>query len=234
MPALIDAGITESVLRILRKYDAKLFLLTKGGSPNSSIVECIKAMRDSIQIIISNSMPNEEIRQKLEPCAPSISDRFEFARLCVSLGVATTAIFAPILPIAGCSYIKEYIREYLRIGVTHFRLDFPELSVEGMNRVHKLLPEYSSDFNIAYDGSITTLWKIPFKEISVERTWPSLRYMRSICNELDAFARGISPYASTSVCNSLCVKEKLGNFNAHAHNRGFSCIGVRQSMFKKN
>ena len=106
-PALIESGITLACLEILRKHGAPYFLVTKGGIPPRDICDSMVAAREINQVIISATMPTEEMREAIEPGAAPIRERLALARFCVENGIFVTASCCPVLPIGDRTYLKE-------------------------------------------------------------------------------------------------------------------------------
>lgn len=228
---LLESGITLRILELFQKYKVRWFSVTKGKIPPKEIADLIVATRETNQIIISCTMPNERVREIMEPGAATINERLEFAQFCVNNKIPTTAIFSPILPVENLEYIKQYMDYYIGIGIDHFRVDFTEISKESLSKINSLLPEYAKEMNKVYldQNAEITKWKVPYKNIFMERYWPSVQYMRNSFGMLKEYAKSINPNATVSVCNSLCVPNKLCSFNNEAIKRGFNCIGVRFS-----
>lgn len=228
---LIESGITESILKILKDFKVRYFLVTKGKIPPKSIQDLLISSRDFNQIIISCTMPNEDIRKKIEPFAATIEERLEFAKFCVENGIFTTGIFSPIFPVEGLKFVKDYIKYYISIGINHFRLDFTEISRHSLTKLIDLMPEYEEDFKKVYldPRAEKTYWNVPFKHLRIERYWPSIEYMKNSFTELSEYAKSLDKNSTVSVCNSLCAPIKLNFFNNECMKRGINCIGVRFS-----
>ena len=223
---LIETGITKAILEILMEYNARYIIVTKGGVPNDEICELLIKSKHLNQFLISCSMPNEETRILLEPHAASIQERLNFAKYLVDNGIRTTAIFSPILPINNGEYIKQYIDYYLSINITHFRLNYAELSHDCLNSLINLLPQYAENLKIYMDNEAErTEWQIPYKNAKINRYFPSVMYMHDSFEELRAYAKNINKDATFSICNSLCEKKELSGFNNEAFKAGFGCIG---------
>lgn len=226
---LIESGITEEILELMYRYKARYFSVTKGKTPPVNLQQLLIKSRDINQIIISCTMPNEKVRSILEPNAGSIDERLEFAKFCVDNKIPVTAIFSPILPVENLEFVKKYIKYYLSIGITHFRVDFTEISRDSLDKLVELLPEYETELKEVYldKKAEVTHWNVPYKNIEMDRYWPSMDYMKKHFYGLRDFAKSINPKATLSVCNSLCIENKLYKFNDEAIKAGFSCIGSR-------
>ncbi len=228
-PCLLESGITREILELFEKYGAKYFSVTKGKIPPEDIQELLIKTKGHNQIVISCTMPNESVRERLEPGAATIQERLDFAKFCKKSDIVTTAIFSPILPVEELEFVKSYIEKYITMGIDHFRVDFTEISKSSLEKLVRILPEYKNDFYDVYLDKEATIthWTVPYKEIKLERYWPSMKYMRDKFTMLRDYAKRLSPEATISVCNSLCVEGKLYNFNQEAMSRGYSCLGLR-------
>lgn len=226
---LVDSGISYEILSILKKYGLKCIIVTKCGRLPKELENLLIEMKDLLQILISCSMPNEKIRKIIEPGAAPIEERIGFARFCMENGIKTTAIFSPIFPVEQYSYIKRYIDEFYSMGITHYRLNFAEITRDSFDKLVMLLPFYKDDFEKAYisDEALKTDWKIPYTNKEAIRYFPSVKYMKNVFNEIRGYGETKSDDITFSVCNSLCVTGKLEHFNDKAHCRGFGCIGYK-------
>lgn len=230
-PCLLESGITFDILSLFDKYKARYFSVTKGKTPPADIQELLIKGKERNQMVISCTMPNESVRERLEPGAATIKERLDFARFCKENGIVTTAIFSPILPVEELEFVKDYIRQYIAMGIDHFRVDFTEISKSSLEKLVDILPEYKDDFYNVYlnkDATVTH-WKVPYKDVELDRYWPSMEYMREKFYMLREYAKSLSPQATTSVCNSLCIEGKLHKFNEEAKERGYTCLGLRFS-----
>lgn len=226
---LLESEITKQILELLKKYNARYIIVTKGKIPPKEISDLLVESKSINQILSSCSMPNEKVRQIIEPNAASIQERLDFAKFCVENGIPVTAIFSPIFPVDNLKFIKDYIRSYLDIGITHFRVNFAEISRNSLVKMIELLPEYKDELIKTYlvENAEQTYWKVPYKDIEMSRYFPSIEYMKDSFDGLREFAKEINPKATFSVCNSLCIENKLHKFNDEAIKAGFGCIGYR-------
>ena len=226
---LFETGITQKILELLLEYNARYIIVTKGGIPHSEICDLLVQSKHLNQFLISCSMPNEETRMLLEPFAAPIEERLKFAEFLVDNDIKTTAIFSPILPINHGDYIKQYIKYYLSINITHFRLNYAEVSRSCLQSLTNLLPEYAEEFLEIYlnDEAVRTEWQVPYMDVNINRYFPSAEYMRTTFENLRLYAKTIDPLATFSICNSLCDKEELCDFNNEAFQAGFGCIGYK-------
>lgn len=228
-PCLIQSGISYEILSILKRYRLKCIIVTKCGRLPRDLENLMIEMKDLLQILISCSMPNEEIRKIIEPGAAPIEERFEFARFCMENGIKTTSIFSPIFPVEQYTYIKRYIDQFYSMGITHFRLNFAEITRDSYDKLVTLLPFYKDDFEKAYfnDDALKTDWKIPYTNKEAIRYFPSVEYMKHVFCKIKEYGETKGDDITFSVCNSLCVTGKLEHFNDKAHCRGFGCIGYK-------
>ncbi|MCL2287962.1 MAG: hypothetical protein FWC33_02100 [Candidatus Bathyarchaeota archaeon] len=228
---LVESGITEEILNILHKHCMKYFFLTKGSIPPKSIQQLLIDSKDLNQVIASCTMPNESVRQRLEPYAASIEERMAFAQFCIDSGIFTTAIFSPILPVDGMNYIERYIDRYLKMGIDHFHLDFAELSALSLAKLTSLVPEYADELNNVYlaPNVITSQWQIPFKDTETVRYWPDAHFIQEAFKRFAKYATSIEPRASITACDSLCARFHFEYLNTNAHKKNLSCMGTRLS-----
>lgn len=226
---LLESGVTEQILLLFKEYNVRYLIVTKSGIPNENICKILNDTKEKNQILISCSMPNEEVRKIMEPDAAEIAKRLEFAKYCIEKSINVTAIFSPIFPVDNYDYIKKYIQFYLEIGITHFRLNFTEVSLYSLNKIIALLPQYKEDFLKVYlsDDTKNTNWNVPYKNIQLQRRFPSLKYMQEVFYSLKEYAKNIDERATFSICNSLCKENELCNFNSEAFEAGFGCIGYK-------
>lgn len=228
-PCLISSGISFKILSIIKKYGMRCIIVTKCGHLPDEIKQLLIDMKDIIQILISCSMPDEKVRKIIEPGAAPISDRIEFARFCINNGIKVTSIFSPIFPVEQYSYIKKYIDTFYSMGITHFRLNFAEITEDSYEKLVELLPFYKEDFEKAYimSNPLKTEWKIPYKDKKAIRYFPSIDYMKNAFKLIRDYGESKGDDITFSVCNSLCVSGKLEHFNDYAFSKGFGCIGYR-------
>lgn len=228
--ALINTGMTEKILKVLKKYDVKYFLLTKGGIPPEEIRQLLIETKQNVQIVVNDTMPNEEMKQRLEPYAADVAERYRLVEYCLQNGIFVTISFSPILPFIDISYLKSKIDQYVKIGITHFRLDMLELSENSLKRIETLVPEYKDELRRLYLGSdrIENNWTAPKSQKIVNRYKPSEEQIAKIYMEIDKYLCNISPKVTVSICDEVGATNKyLKGFNKRAYSNGFNCMGVK-------
>ena len=228
-PALISSDISFKILSILKKYEMKCIIVTKCGELPYKIKKLLIEMKDLVQILISCSMPNEKVREIIEPGAAPISDRLKFASFCINNDIKVTSIFSPIFPVDQYSYIKKYIDSFYSMGITHFRLNFAEITKESYEKLVELLPFYKKEFEDAYisDDAEKTHWNIPYTNKQAIRYFPSIEFMKDAFKTIREYGESKGDEVTFSVCNSLCAKGKLEHFNDYAFSKGMGCIGYK-------
>lgn len=228
-PALVESGITLEILEVLRKYGARYFLVTKGGVPPREIRKELVDARDINQVIISATMPDEKLREILEPGAAPISERLALAEFCVDSGIFVTASCCPILPISDRLYLKDMLARLAAVGVNHFYFDFARLSRDAALNMIELLPEYRENFERHYftPEAQVTRWHMPHRNVTIDKFQPPLRYMLEAFQALEDCVSEVAPGATVSVCNHFATPKMLCGFNNRARAECISCLGQR-------
>ncbi len=227
--ALIECGMTRSILRIFDKYQMPYFLLTKGGPPSGDVADLLTKAGKYNQIIINDTMPDESLRMKLEPFAATCDERFDLARFCIDNDIPVTISFSPMLPLDEFNYVKEKILKYTSIGIKHFRFDLLELSKESYKKIVSLIPEYENELSRVYEDNraLENLWKLPGKNILIKRYKPNQKFMIKHYGELTAFVKTADKNATVSICDGVTATVKeLKNFNNDAYDHWINCMGV--------
>lgn len=232
---LINTGMTEKILNILKKYNVKYFLLTKGSIPPENIRKLLIETRQNVQVVVNDTMPNEEIKRKLEPNAADISERYKLVQYCLENGIFVTISFSPILPFIDLSYIKNKVDRYIKLGIKHFRLDMLELSEDSLKRIENLLPEYKSSLDKLYldklyldESRVENKWVAPKSQKTVMRYKPSKEQIANIYTEIDKYIYSINPKITVSICDGVvATNQYLKDFNKRAYSNGFNCMGVK-------
>jgi DNA repair photolyase len=228
-PALVDSGITLACLEILRKHGARYFLVTKGGVPPREIRDSMVAAKDINQVIISVTMPNETLREAIEPGAAPNSERLALARFCVDNGIFVTASCCPVLPINDRTYLRDMFAELGRAGIRHFYLDFARLSREAVLNMIELLPEHRESFERHYftPEARPSRWHMPHRNVTIDKFQPPERYMLDAFRGLADCVAEVVPGATVSVCNHFATPKTLPGFNNRARAECISCMGHR-------
>ncbi|MCP4247257.1 MAG: hypothetical protein GY778_09435 [bacterium] len=228
-PALVESGITLEILEVLKKHRARYFLVTKGGVPPPDICRALVEARDINQVIVSATVPNEALRELLEPGAAPIGDRIALAEFCVDNGIFVTASCCPILPISNRTYLKDTFTRLAAVGVNHFYFDFARLSREAALNIIELLPEHRENFERHYftPEAQVTRWHLPHRNVTIDKFQPPLQYMLDAFQALADCVKEVAPGATVSVCNHFATPQTLPGFNNRARAECISCIGHR-------
>ena len=233
-PALLNSGITLACLRILRRHRAPYFLVTKAGPPPRELLDELIAAKDLNQVIISATMPDEAMRETLEPGAAPVSDRLALAEFCVRHGIVVTASCCPILPICDRTYLRDMFGRLAAAGVRHFYFDFARLSREAALNMIALLPEHRENFERHYFTSEARVsrWHMPHRNVTIDKFQPPERYMLDAFEALAACVEEVVPGATVSVCNHFATPKTLPGFNARARAECISCMGQRFDLVR--
>lgn len=227
---LIESGMTEKILNLLKKYNLKYFLLTKGGIPPENIRKLLLDTKENVQILVNDTMPNEEIRGRVEPKTATIEERFNLVKYCLDNGILVTISFSPILPFIGLEYLKEKILQYSKMGIVHFRLDMLEMSEESLSRIKELLPEYSDKIDALYlvEDRVKNKWIAPKSKNEVMRYKPSAKLIADMYKELDSYIYELDKNITVSICDGVVgTNIYLSDFNKRSYKNGFNCMGVK-------
>lgn len=226
-PALVDTGITAGVLRVFADTRAPYVIVTKGGRLTDEIVDLLSATKDKGQVNISQGMPNEEVRQRIEPNAPSIAERYQLAQRLTDEGITVAGMVEPIIPFSDLDFVEGIMDEFLQRRVNHFAIDFARLSENALERVCSLLPDTEAEFiRSLYRqlDSIAAEFLVPGGN-TVRRLSPPLNYMREKFNLIKEVV--VQKGATVSICNSFAIKR----FNREALLRGYNCMGIRSERW---
>lgn len=234
-PALIETGITLACLEILHKHGAPYFLVTKAGLPPGDICDALVAARELNQVIVSATMPTEELRAALEPGAAAMEDRLALARFCSDHGIFVTASCCPILPMTDRTYLREVFKQLNDAGITHFYFDFARLSRDAVENMIELLPEHRENFERHYftEEARTSRWHLTHRDRTIDKYQPPQRYMLEAFEALAACVEEVAPGATVSVCNHFTTPKTLPGFNSRARAECISCMGQRFDRFGK-
>lgn len=154
-------------------------------------IELLKKFGKRLNVGVSITTDNEEIRQKFEPKAPSISRRIEILKLLSSNGIKTYASIAPLLP-SNPERLVELISPYT-----------DKIWIEGMhyrevNTRKDLLQEYSYFFEPqAYktaQSEISSYFKAAIERKKALSNSSSLRIVEPNQRELDILIAPLARY----------------------------------------
>ncbi len=135
-----EHGDTREILKILKKEDMKVLVVTKGVHVRRDI-DVLKKMHSAVTISISTL--KEDIQEKLEPNAPSPRTRLDLVKSLAVEGISVGVRFDPIFPELTESEIPRVVRKVEEAGAEHivsstfkprgdswkrFKLAFPEIA----------------------------------------------------------------------------------------------------------
>lgn len=228
-PALIDSGITLACLEILNKHGAQYFIVTKGGLPPKPICSALVAGRDLNQVIVSVTMPDEAMRELIEPGAAANRDRIEFVKFCVDQNIQVTASCCPVMPFGDYDYLRDVIQMLADAGIRHFYFDFARLSREAIERMIDLMPQYRQEFEQCYftDDARKSSWEIRYRGVTIEKYQPPEKQMLRAFQSLKELVRDVVSDGTVSICNHFNTATTLPGFNREARAECLSCMGQR-------
>ena len=228
-PSMVDSGITSEILDVLARNKRHFYILTKSGIPDDGIMERLSAMRDLCQIVISSGLPDERYRSVLEPDAPSISDRMEFAALCRKQGISVSGIIAPYMPRLNGSYSKDIIERFCESGVKHTSIQLLKLSEECLENLCRAMPDYEDILRDIYDKKECN---------SVEWSLPQGKTVKRYFARADVIKDELSKLKQTAASNGMTVStcrqvmelmDDMG-YNSEAARKGIFCVGIKGPM----
>lgn len=229
-PILINNGLLHGILKLLRKYNGKYFIVTKGKLPPADIQETLIQSRDINQMIISNAMIDEDMRQKLEPGAATIEERFELARFCKENGIVTSASCSPVFPYKNEEYLRPILQRFIDHDINHFFVHFFDGTQYTFDRIIELMPMFEECINEHYyhEESDYNEWDLGYKDIQLKKYLPSSKYSFEAFGRIRKMVKSLDPKGSVSVCSAphSCV-DQAAQFNVEAQDKGFHCVGTR-------
>jgi len=221
-PALVDSKITEQILEVLVRKEAKYILVTKGNLPGPEILELLLQSGNKGRVLISCGMKNQEHAGILEPSAASLDDRYELASTCVKNGIPAMGVIEPILPFKNIEFVEDIIQRFVDIGIDHFAVDFARISFACLDKMIEKLPELQELRPVYEDANAIsqTFGTGPYKRESIMRYAPSYDYLQEKYNLIDGYAKKRG--ATISICNYF----RIPGINTRAYQRGFLCFGI--------
>jgi DNA repair photolyase len=152
----ISPETTTKVLEILRKYNHKVAILTKGGNRVLNDLELIKTFGERIKVGATLTFDTREVSTKWEPGAADPSERIDSLRTLHQNGVKTWVSFEPvIIPEQSLNLLKEVASfvDSVKIGkINNFRgidkeIDWARFIFDAV----RICREYSLPFYIKKD-----------------------------------------------------------------------------------
>lgn len=222
--SMIESGMTEEILRVFNEEKVRYYILTKGETPPENILKLLEKSKDRNQVIFSSGLLNEDLENLLEPGAPNSSKRMEFAKVCHSLGVTATGIAAPYLPINVDNYAEKVLCRFKDAGIKHVSVQVLKLSVECLDKLCLLMPQYESDFRKLFSKEDVTpvQWKLPGGKV-VTRYFASSTYLQEELLKVKNIATKMDMTVST--CKEICNNIKSPAYNSEAIAKGYNCVG---------
>ena len=222
--SMIESGMTEEILRVFNEEKVRYYILTKGETPPKSILNLLEQSKDRNQIIFSSGLLNEELENLLEPGAPNSSKRMDFARECQKIGVTTTGIAAPYLPINDDNYAESVLSRFYNAGIKHVSVQVLKLSIESLDKLCILMPQYEQEFRKLFskDDVKPVEWKLPGGK-TVTRYFASTNYLQEELLKVKQIA--LKKGMTVSTCKEICNSIKDPSFNKEALSLGYNCVG---------
>ena len=145
-----EFGVTRKVLEQLIKSEALISIVTKSDLVLRDI-DLFKQMKH-IDVGVSISMLDEDLKVKLEPNSSSIAQRIETLKVLKSEGIKTVCYISPIIP--GITVFekiveatKDYVDEYC-FDKLDLRSSFKTKMFNFIKQEHKdLIPLYDAIYN---------------------------------------------------------------------------------------
>ena len=121
--------LTRRILEVILRKQFPTIILTKSPLVTRDI-DLFKKFRD-IEVGVTITTLNEELKNIFEPNAPSIRSRIQALKEIVGSGVRNYAFIAPLLPIIKIDEIESLIMELKEIGVDRVMID--KLNIKAKN-----------------------------------------------------------------------------------------------------
>ncbi|MDR0755822.1 MAG: hypothetical protein LBE99_02840, partial [Puniceicoccales bacterium] len=161
-----------------------------------------------VVLYMSISTTDENLREKLEPYASKIQDRFEALKLFAAAGIDTGVLLMPLIPCINDSFenLENIFREAKSCGVKEIVADI--LHLRGHTRqnflshVQKLFPQHTNRIRSLYKGSYADeiYSKALYQKIASLRSkykfntpLPDTVHMTQRSKQLELFPQHINP-----------------------------------------
>jgi DNA repair photolyase len=225
-PSLIDSGLTEKILDVFAANACSFYIITKAGMPPEHIRKRLVEAKDLGQVIISAGLPDEKYRQVLEPDAPNMQERMDFARFCIENGIECSGIAAPFLPLGSEDYRRELIDRYSGAGISHVSVQLLKLSACCLERLCAQVPEMAEMLSLMYsnNGNQAVAWRLPGGK-DVERKYAPTGIIKEELYSLRGFAAGKG--ITLSICKDVANIIEDPSFNEEAMKKGITCVGFK-------
>lgn len=135
--------ITRKLLEIILKKQFPVVILTKSPLVTRDI-DLFKRFRD-IEVGLTITTLNEEIRKVFEHNAPSIEARLNALKEIIDAGVRNYAFIAPLLPLIDLDELDELINKLISINVDRIMVDKLNIKARNWITINEALNEYLID-----------------------------------------------------------------------------------------
>lgn len=117
-PVLLQSGITQKILSLIKKYKADVSIWTKGSPYRNRVLMYPNLFEDldnegRVHFEINITSTDNETLKKLEPGTSSLEDRILFAKHLVDLGIQTSVRIDPLVP--GLTDTEENFRKTIQL-----------------------------------------------------------------------------------------------------------------------
>lgn len=152
-PAEAQLELTRSCLAVLKRYRARISILTKSGL----VVRDLDLLRgwEGAEVGVSVGCPYDSEASALEPGAPAPSSRFEALARLSEAGVDTYLMAAPIVPSVSGSdgALRALVRKASEAGVRRIMWDRLNPKPVASQRMVASMPTLKADLEIARSGT---------------------------------------------------------------------------------
>jgi DNA repair photolyase len=200
--------LMPSIIRCFTKYRNPLAITTKSHLIVRDLPLLTQLNKVAYVVLrMSISTTDENLREKLEPYASKIQDRFEALKLFAAAGIDTGILLMPIMPYINDSFenLENIFREARSCGVKEVIVDI--LHLRGHTRqnflshVQKLFPQHTNRIHSLYKESYAdkTYSKALYQKIVSLRSKykfntprPSTVHMTRCSKQLELFSHPIN------------------------------------------
>ncbi len=163
-PAEAELELTRSCLALLRRYGARISILTKSDLVLRDL-DLLKGW-DGAEVGISIGCPDDRAASELEPGAPSPGRRFEALARLTEAGIDTYLMAAPIVPSVSGSdgVLRELVRRASGAGVRRIMWDGLNPKPVASQRMLAAIPALRGDLEAARSGTWSSRVRIRLAE----------------------------------------------------------------------
>ena len=138
---------TRRVLKVLRKEEMKVLVVTKGVHLKRDI-DILKRMDSAVTISICTL--REEIKKRLEPDAPTSQKRLDLVETLTEEGIPVGIRFDPIFPELTEDEIPRIVEKASEVGAEHIVSSTFKARGDSWKRFQLLFPKWSQDLEELY------------------------------------------------------------------------------------